>query len=133
MQGCTGSSPDTKHGACRFSHPAGSLSRSAIEINDGAGLVESLNSTGIYGDLCGGFTIRAKTRFSAWETLQTTVKVKIKGQEVTDAYGKTFPDVVSNSTLDHRCVLCHACFHLQSRLQVASGLGRIKVSRIENQ
>lgn len=83
----------------------GALSRSAIEINDGAGLVESLNNTGANGSLCGGFTIRAKTSFSAWETLQTTVKVRIKGQEVVDAYGKTFPDFVSNSTLNHRCAL----------------------------
>lgn len=81
----------------------GSLSASAIDINDGAGVIEALNNTGMYGDLCGGFTIRAKVPFSPWETLQTTVGVTIKGQKVTDVYGNTFPDYTNTSTLDHRC------------------------------
>ena len=87
---------------CRFSHPVGSLPISAISINDGAGNVEALNNTGASGDLCGGFTIRGKTPFSAWDTLQTTVKVAIMGQQVKDAYGVAFPDYSSNYTLDHR-------------------------------
>ena len=52
--------------------------------------------------MCGGFTIRAKVPFSPWETLQTTVGVTIKGQEVLDVYGNTFPDYTNTSTLDHR-------------------------------
>ncbi|KAL3162994.1 hypothetical protein ABBQ32_009426 [Trebouxia sp. C0010 RCD-2024] len=88
----------------QFSHPVGSLAESALEINEGAGRIEAINSTGPNGDLCGGFTIRAKVQFSPWETLQTTVGVTVKGAEVTDVYGKTFPTYVNTSTIDHRPV-----------------------------
>ena len=38
----------------------GSLAQSALEINGVGGEVEAINSTGPNGDLCGGFTVRAK-------------------------------------------------------------------------
>ncbi len=87
---------------CRFSHPVGTLATSALEINDGQGVIEALNNTGANGDLCGGFTIRARVPFSPWDTLQTTVGVTVQGAEVTDVYGVAFPTYTNTSTLDHR-------------------------------
>ena len=78
------------------------LPTTALEINDGLGRIEALNNTGVYGDLCGGFTIRAKVQFSPWDTLQTTVGVTVQGAEVTDVYGNPFPTYSNTSTLDHR-------------------------------
>lgn len=89
---------------CRFSHPVGTLATSALDINDGQGVIEALNNTGADGDLCGGFTIRARVPFSPWDTLQTTVGVTVKGAEVTDVYGIAFPTYTNTSTLDHRSV-----------------------------
>ena len=40
--------------------------------------------------------------FSPWTTLQTTVGVTLKGAEVTDVYGTSFPTYTNTSTLDHR-------------------------------
>lgn len=91
--------------ACRFSHPVGTLAASSLVINDGQGVIEALNNTGPNGDLCGGFTIRAKVPFSPWDTLQTTVGVTLQGAEVTDVYGNAFPTYSNTSTLDHRCAL----------------------------
>lgn len=87
---------------CRFSHPVGTLATSALEINDGQGVIEALNNTGANGDLCGGFTIRARVPFTPWDTLQTTVGVTVQGAEVTDVYGVAFPTYTNTSTLDHR-------------------------------
>lgn len=45
-----------------------------------------------------------RVQFSPWVTLQTTVGVTVKGAEVTDVYGKTFPTYTNTSTIDHRPV-----------------------------
>ncbi len=78
------------------------LSPSALLINGGQGIIEALNNTGPNGDLCGGFSIRAKVPFSPLVTLQTTVGVTVQGAEVTDVYGVAFPTYSNTSTIDHR-------------------------------
>ena len=85
-----------------------SLATSALDINDGQGVIEALNNTGVNGNLCGGFTIRARVPFSPWDTLQTTIGVTVQGAEVTDVYGVAFPTYSNTSTLDHRYVTCHS-------------------------
>lgn len=50
----------------------------------------------------GHMIVACRVQFSPWETLQTTVGVTVKGAEVTDVYGKTFPTYVNTSTIDHR-------------------------------
>ncbi|DBB18863.1 TPA: hypothetical protein ACH3X3_000450 [Trebouxia sp. C0006] len=88
----------------QFSHPVAELSPSALLINGGQGIIEALNNTGPNGDLCGGFSIRAKVPFSPLVTLQTTVGVTVQGAEVTDVYGVAFPTYSNTSTIDHRPV-----------------------------
>ena len=46
--------------------------------------------------------VTCRVQFSPWDTLQTTVGVTVKGAEVTDVYGKTFPTYTNTSTIDHR-------------------------------
>lgn len=50
-----------------------------------------------------------RVQFSPWVTLQTTVGVTVKGAEVTDVYGKTFPTYTNTSTIDHRYPCHTAC------------------------
>lgn len=52
------------------------------------------------GEACG-----CRVQFSPWVTLQTTVGVTVKGAEVTDVYGNTFPTYTNTSTIDHRYAL----------------------------
>jgi hypothetical protein len=87
----------------QFSHPVTSLPLSAISINEGQGIIEAVNSSDASGNnLCGGFTIRGKVAFDPWATLTTSVSVTIKGSNVTDVYGTTFPDAQNITSLDHR-------------------------------
>lgn len=86
-----------------FSHPVGELNETSVQINDGAGIIEGINSSDASGNaLCGAFTIRGKVPFDPWATLQTTVGITVTGSSVTDVYGKTFPDWKNTTSLDHR-------------------------------
>ncbi|KAK9865466.1 hypothetical protein WJX84_003473 [Apatococcus fuscideae] len=90
--------------AVRFSHPVAILDQSAVQINNGAGVVESVSSTGSRGSLCSDFVIHAKVAFSPWDTLATTVAATIAGNDVSDVYGSPFPSSTNSTTLDHRPV-----------------------------
>ena len=58
-------------GCCSFSHPVGDLNETSVQINDGAGIIEGINSSDASGNaLCGAFTIRGKVPFDPWATLQ---------------------------------------------------------------
>ncbi|KAK9816225.1 hypothetical protein WJX74_004951 [Apatococcus lobatus] len=90
--------------AVRFSHPVATLDSSAIQINNGAGVVESVASTGSRGSLCSDFVIHAKVAFSPWDTLATTVAATLAGDRISDVYGYPFPSITNSTTLDHRPV-----------------------------
>ena len=47
----------------RFSHPVGVVPRGALSVNDGAGAVEKVVSSGPSGSLCSAFLVYAK----AWD------------------------------------------------------------------
>lgn len=79
------------------------LDQSAIQINNGAGVVESVSSTGDRGSLCSDFVIHAKVAFSPWDTLATTVAATLAGDGISDVYGNPFPSITNSTTLDHRC------------------------------
>ena len=58
-------------GCCSFSHPVGELNETSLSVNDGAGIIEGINSSDASGNaLCGSFTIRGKVPFDPWATLQ---------------------------------------------------------------
>ena len=88
----------------RFSHPVASVERSNFHISGsgGDGVIEAMNTTGPLGDLCGTFTMRAKVPFSPWATPQSSVGVTLKGTDVADVYGKTFPTFTQTENFDHR-------------------------------
>ena len=68
-------------GCCSFSHPVGELNETSVQINDGAGIIEGINSTDASGNaLCGGFTIRGKVPFDPWATLQVRQLLRLAHQ-----------------------------------------------------
>lgn len=83
-----------------------SVERSKFHISGsgGDGVIEAMNTTGPLGDLCGTFTMRAKVPYSPWVAPQSSVGVTLRGAEVADVYGKTFPTFTQTDSLDHRCL-----------------------------
>lgn len=63
-----------------------------------------------------------RVQFSPWVTLQTTVGVTVKGAEVTDVYGNTFPTYTNTSTIDHRYAPHHDVGPLAFKGHPAAGL-----------
>ena len=100
-------------GCCSFSHPVGELNETSLSINDGAGIIEGINSSDASGNaLCGSFTIRGKVPFDPWATLQVRQLLRLAPWLAgrSEALPRRLSEVLLPADLSgHHCdrLLCH--------------------------